>query len=70
VGFVLARLCEPPSGLHIPETWYRGTPLEDSLTLPAPLVNDDRLYRALDRLVIYSRRPAATFLLDSPASED
>jgi transposase len=47
---VLARLCEPSSELHIAETWYRGTALEDLLALPASLVNDDRLYRALDRL--------------------
>jgi transposase len=53
---VLARLCEPSSELHIAETWYRGTALEDLLALPAPLVNDDRLYRALDRLV--SHKPA------------
>jgi transposase len=50
---VLARLCEPASELHIAETWYRGTALEDLLALPAPLVNDDRLYRALDRLVAH-----------------
>src|SRR5213594_4325312 len=48
---VLARLCEPSSELHIAETWYRGTALEDLLALPAPLVNDDRCYRALDRLL-------------------
>ncbi len=48
---VLARLCEPASELHIAEAWYRRTALEDLLALPAPLVNDDRLYRALDRLV-------------------
>ncbi len=48
---VLARLCEPSSELHIAEAWYRRTALEDLLVLPAPLVNDDRLYRALDRLV-------------------
>ena len=45
---VLARLCEPSSELHIAEDWYRRTALEDLLALPAPLVNDDRLYRALD----------------------
>src|SRR2546426_5647710 len=50
---VLARLCEPSSELHIAETWYRGTALEDLLALPAPRVNDDRLYRALDRLVAH-----------------
>jgi transposase len=48
---VLARLCEPSSELHIAEEWYRRTALEDLLALPAPLVNDDRLYRALDRLL-------------------
>src|SRR5438093_8957151 len=48
---VLARLCEPSSELHVAEDWYRRTALEDLLGLPAPLVNDDRLYRALDRLL-------------------
>ena len=48
---VLARLCEPSSELHIAEDWYRQTALEDLLGLPAALVNDDRLYRALDRLL-------------------
>jgi transposase len=52
---VLARLSEPSSELHIAETWYRGTALEDLLGLPAPLVNDDRLYRALDRLLPHKR---------------
>jgi len=48
---VVARLCEPSSELHIAEDWYRRTALEDLLALPAPLVNDDRCYRALDRLL-------------------
>jgi transposase len=48
---VLARLCEPSSELHIAESWYRHTALEDLLGVPAELVNDDRLYRALDRLL-------------------
>jgi transposase len=48
---VLARLCEPSSELHIAEDWYRRTALEDLLALSASLVNDDRLYRALDRLL-------------------
>src|SRR6266849_6353149 len=52
---VLARLSEPSSELHIAETWYRSTALEDLLALPAPLVNDDRLYRALDRLPPHKR---------------
>ena len=48
---VLARLCEPSSELHIAEDWYRRTALEDLLALPTPRINDDRLYRALDRLL-------------------
>jgi transposase len=48
---VIARLCEPSSELHIAEDWYRHTALEDLLGLPADRVNDDRLYRALDRLL-------------------
>jgi hypothetical protein len=52
---VLARLCEPSSELHIAETWYRQTALEDLLGVPAELVNDDRLYRALDRLLPHKR---------------
>jgi transposase len=48
---VIARLCEPSSELHIAEDWYRRTALEDLLALPGETVNDDRLYRALDRLL-------------------
>jgi hypothetical protein len=48
---VLARLCEPSSELHIAESWYSRTALDDLLGVREDLVNDDRLYRALDRLV-------------------
>jgi transposase len=48
---VIARLCKPSSELHIAEHWYRQTALEDLLGVPDELVNDDRLYRALDQLV-------------------
>ncbi len=48
---VIARLCEPSSELHIAEDWYRRTALDDLLGVPADRVNDDRLYRALDRLL-------------------
>jgi transposase len=47
---VLARLCEPSSELHIAEDWFRGTALDDLLGLAAEKVNEDRLYRALDRV--------------------
>ena len=69
---VLARLCEPSSELHIAEDWYRQTALDDLLALPVPLVNDDRLYRALDKLLPHKRaleqhlvaRLGALFALD------
>jgi hypothetical protein len=48
---VLARLCEPASELHLAETWYRQTALEDLFGVPADRVNDDRCYRALDQLL-------------------
>jgi transposase len=48
---VIARLCEPSSELHIAEDWYRKTALEDLLGLPAERIDDNRLYRALDRLL-------------------
>ena len=47
----IARLCEPSSELHIAEDWYRRTALDDVLGVDAGKVNDDRLYRALDRLL-------------------
>jgi transposase len=53
---VLARLCEPSSELHIAEDWYRRTALEDLLGVPADVVNDDRLYRALDELLPHKVR--------------
>jgi transposase len=48
---VIARLCEPASELHLAEDWYRRTALEDLLGLPCERLNEDRLYRALDRLL-------------------
>jgi transposase len=52
---VIARLCEPSSELHIAQDWYRHTALEDLLDLPSDRINDDRLYRALDRLLPHKR---------------
>ena len=52
---VMSRLCEPSSELHIAEDFYRTTALEDLLELPSEQVNDDRLYRALDRLLPHKR---------------
>jgi transposase len=50
---VAARLCQPSSELHIAEDWYRRTALGDLLQLDEELVNKDRLYRALDRLLAH-----------------
>jgi len=47
----LGRLCEPSSELHVAESWYRKTALEDLLGVADTQVNDDRLYRTLDRLL-------------------
>jgi transposase len=50
---VAARLCQPSSELHIAEDWYRRTALGDLLQLDEEQVNKDRLYRALDRLLVH-----------------
>jgi len=47
----LARFCEPSSELHIADTWYRRTSLDDLMGVPADRVNTDRLYRAHDHLL-------------------
>ena len=48
---VLSRLCEPSSELRVAEHLYRSTAMDDLLGVPADVVNDDRLYRALDELL-------------------
>src|SRR6516225_1266053 len=48
---VIARLCEPSSELHIAEDWFRRTALGDLLGVAEEKVNEDRLYRALDRVL-------------------
>jgi transposase len=50
---VTARLCEPSSELHIAEDWYRRTALGDLLQLAEEEVNKNRLYRALDHLLVH-----------------
>jgi transposase len=47
----LARFCEPSSELHIEDTWYPRTALEDLLGVGSEAVNKDRLYRALDEVL-------------------
>ena len=48
---VIGRLCEPSSELHVAERWYRTTGLEDLLGVAPENIYDERLYRALDRLL-------------------
>ena len=68
-----ARLCQPSSELHIAEDWYRRTALGDLLQLDEEQVNKDRLYRALDHLLVHkaaveahlSRRCGELFSVDN-----
>jgi transposase len=55
VVLVTARFCEPSSELHIAEDWYRRTALADLLQLGEEEVNKDRLYRALDQLLMHKQ---------------
>jgi transposase len=50
---VLCRLCHPSSELYIAEHFFEQTALSDLLGVAPDKVNDDRLYRALDRLLPY-----------------
>ncbi len=47
----IARFCEPSSELHIADTWYRQTALEELLGVTPEQVHTDRLYKALDQLL-------------------
>ena len=48
---VIARLCKPSSELSIAENFSRKTALPDLLGVPEEKVYDNRLYRALDKLL-------------------
>lgn len=48
---VVCRFCDPCSELYIAEHMYRHTALCDLLGLNPEKINDDRLYRALDKLL-------------------
>ena len=52
---VIGRLCEPSSELHVAEQWYRSTALQDLLGIDPEQVYDERLYRALDRLLLHKQ---------------
>ncbi len=48
---VVSRFCEPSSELHIAEQFYRKSALSDLLGIPDEDIYDNRLYRALDKLL-------------------
>jgi len=50
-ALVIARLCEPSSELHVAEQWYRTTALDGLLGVGPEQMYDQRLYRALDKVL-------------------
>lgn len=46
----VGKFCGQASELGIAENWYARTALEDLCGIPVESVNDDRLYRALDKV--------------------
>src|SRR5580704_2220839 len=51
MAMVACRLFSPSSELRMANSIYARTSLEDLLGVPCDVVNDDRLYRTLDRLL-------------------
>ena len=51
----IGRFCEPASELHIEDSWYRRTALDDLLGVSAEKVHTDRLYAGLDGLLIHKQ---------------
>jgi len=47
----ICRLCNPSSELFIAEHYYQTTAMSDLLGIPAEKINQQRLYRALDKLL-------------------
>ena len=47
----IARFCQPSSELYIAEHFYGHTALADLMGIPDDMVYDNRLYRALDKLL-------------------
>ena len=50
---VVNRLCDPRSELFIHEKWFPQTAMDLLLDSNAAVAQKDRLYRALDRMVVY-----------------
>ena len=49
----MGRFCEPSSELHIEDSWYRRTALDDLLGVSPQKVHTDRLYAGLDGLLAH-----------------
>jgi len=49
----VARFCGQLTELGVAEHWYETTALDDLLGVDPKLINDDRLYRALDQLGLH-----------------
>ena len=53
---IIARLCNPSSELYIAEHYYGHTALGDLMGISAEKIYDNRLYRALDKLLPHKER--------------
>jgi transposase len=53
---VIARLLEPSSELHTAEQWYPRTALAELLGVPVERVDDNRLYRTLDVVLLLKEK--------------
>jgi len=47
----IARFCKPSSELHIADTWYRGTALDELIGVAPEQVHTDRLYKTHDQVL-------------------
>jgi transposase len=50
---IVSRFCEPSSELHIAEQFYGKSAMPDLLGIPEEDIYDNRLYRAMDKLVVH-----------------
>jgi transposase len=50
---VICRLCRPSSELHIAEHFFEQTALTDMLGIPSNRINENRLYRGLDKVLAH-----------------
>lgn len=50
---MIARLLEPSSELHTAEQWYPKTAFPDLLGVPEECLDENRLYRAMDVLLLH-----------------